>query len=361
MKYLPSEAEKTKVAEAVEFLRINTAIALHLKNIPCSIIPVGSAVKETFVSGEADLDFYILVNDPQKTITEISNLWKEEGYFKHSGPLMIWNFKYLGFTVDMVVGKPGDIKTDTIAHVDYFKQLTTDQKQDVIRLKALFKSFGFYGAENGSITGVAIENLVLKYGSKRRVLEEIASQNALGEFMQDPILATPRNLLASIIPKRKTQLECTAVLALEDLHPVYKKFTSEDFKFRYCDSTIFEIERKKEANLDFTILYSTVQRLFNQLHNLDTEVNGDFDVFLDSKQILIAVSLPEQMPAETLRKISKAFAKEAEIFKQKHPNWFQDPAFIMAKVPRKIITPMTWFKAQFMTDLERMGYIPMLN
>ena len=139
----------------------------------------------------------------------------------------------------------------------------------------------------------------------------------------------------------------------------YKPFTLERFKARYVGYRIIEFNRKKEKHLDFSIIFSTCQHLFNQLRNFDaiSTSNSNFDVFLDDKKVVVAIKVPEVIGEKTLRKMSLEFTEAVEAFKAKHENWFVKSGFICAEVLQKITRPLDWFIEQFYKKLDKVGYV----
>lgn len=367
MTYLPTSEEKAEAYEFVALLQREILIFFGDKGIKVEAIPVGSTVKGTFVSGEHDVDFYILCDNPREMmiLAAAHSQFQSEGFFKHAGELMIWSFKREGYSVDLVFGQPGNIKTDTLKHAEFFnKHLTEAQKNEVIKAKAFFKTKGVYSAEIGGITGVAIEELIRQLGDFESLCDLFAHGQLCHRWLQDPVMTEPRNLLASIIPKRWKQLQISCDEYLATGRFEFKAFSHEEFKASYLGYSFIEYHRKKEMSLDFMIVYSACEHLMREIRNLehlDARLfghAGDFDVWLDEKDIVIAVKLPLELEEQRYTEISKNFPEGVEAFKKAHPLWFDAGQFVAAKVPRKITRPLQYFTDKLAKKLDDAGYIP---
>ena len=353
--YLPTEEEKREVKS---FLWELLAELRSKYNSALRITAVGSTAKETYVSGEHDIDVYLIVDDPQLELNRASELCPTSGFCKHAGPLVIWTFKQKGFAVDLIFGKPGSIKTDTVEHTSFFNaQLTETMKREIVLAKAYFKNYGVYSAEIGGITGVALEELTRLHESFENVCKLL--QHSEWPWLQDPVLKEPRNLLASVIPKRQEQIRevCHRYLIKHTFN--YKPFTFDQFKASYSgyDFTVFR--RKKEMSLDFTIVYSVCRHVLNGLKNLERDMfaTSDFDVWLDATHIFVASSLANELGERKIVEINKKFSRGIEAFKSAHPNWFDAEQSIKAEVPRKIIRPSKHFTEKLIEKLRDMGYV----
>lgn len=361
MSYLPSNDERVEAREFIDWLVHIVHTFFDEANIKVEILPVGSVIKGTFVSGEHDVDLYVLTDTPQQAIKLASQspYFQKEGYFKRAGPLLIWAFKSEEYDVDMVFGRPGEVKTDTLKHAQFFNELSQSQKNEVVKAKAFFKSRGLYSAEVGGITGVAIEELIRQHKSFCGLCDVLEQW----PWLQDLVMKERRNLLASVIQKRQRQIQAACFAYLHDprrkLPIQYKFFTIDKFKTSYLGYTFIEFKRKKEMILDFTIVYSACDHLMREIKNFERDIcRGDFDVWLDAKHICVAVSLPQELREMKETKMNVEFTQGLQAFKTAHTNWYEHAGFLWAQVPRKIVHPLKYFEEKLTKKLmEEIGYV----
>ncbi len=184
----PSPEEKEKLQEvASELLSNVSTVAKHLgiKNITPKL--VGSAARNTWISGTHDLDIFIAF--PESTsreeletnglliAREVAKDGKniEERYAEH--PYL--NMNYRGFDVDLVpcfaVDSASKIKSAvdrTPFHNEFIKMSIPGREDDVLVMKQFMKGTGTYGSElrTQGFSGYLTELLIVHYGSFRNVI-----------------------------------------------------------------------------------------------------------------------------------------------------------------------------------------------
>jgi hypothetical protein len=357
--FIPSEAER----EHVKQLTVDAIQNIHQTlwntfEAKMKIVPVGSTVKGTFISGDHDIDIYIVTEDPELALTIIKgDAQFQNGVLLQSGTLKVWRINTTQADFDLVFSKPSDLKVDTMEHARFFNaELSRRQKDDVIRLKVLFKSHGLYGAERGGITGVALEEVIRQSGSLG-----CAMYNLTGTWiLQDPVLKHPRNLLASIIPIRKTKIVSLLnkfthqtefggkefILAHKRIYTLTE--FENDWLAEHKDGYFLSFKRKGEAHVDFTEFLGAANSVLRELKSLE-DVEGEADVFVDDIRVIVAVAgLPSELTPFKAKFMFTVGRKQEEIdaFKEKHAvnGWIQhDEDNLMAIVERKIRDPMRHF------------------
>ncbi len=184
----PSEAEKARLASLAESIisRIN-AIA-EKEGISASAQLVGSSARGTWISGEHDLDIFIMFPpEVERRELEEKGLYIarkmaeesqsfEERYAEHPYIHAIFD----GFEVDLVpafnVASAADIKSAvdrTPFHNIYVASMIKGLEDEVLVLKQFMKGIGVYGSElkTHGFSGYLVELLVINYGSFVKVLE----------------------------------------------------------------------------------------------------------------------------------------------------------------------------------------------
>ncbi len=357
--YLPSTEERKRVRAFVDELVAEVLKSFSKEGFETlQVVPVGSTVKGTFVAGDHDVDIYVITDDPQRAEIHGTLAFEPEtGFHKHAGPLRIWCFKRDDFDVDLVFVDRESPKVDTYAHTDYFNEHLSDaQRDEVVRLKAIFKTYGVYGAEQGGITGVALEELVNRHKTAKHVCATLTAHLS-DTWLQDPVLETKRNLLASITPLRWKQLTSACWSYLKDTSAFqFKPFTRVDFEGRFRvehskDGVEYKAyPRMHEASLDFTDTRGMTMKAMRELAGLEPDLKeGQLltafmtDTFIDEYWIVVAVALPKSLPATRMQRVSKMFKEGVEGFKAKHSNWSEDDEWVTAVVPRKVTSPREFF------------------
>ena len=184
----PSESEKARLASLAESIiaRIN-AIA-EQESISASAQLVGSSARGTWISGEHDLDIFIMFQpDVERSELEEKGLYLarkvaeesqgfEERYAEHPYIHAVFN----GFEVDLVpafnVERASEIKSAvdrTPFHNIYVASMIKGLEDEVLLLKQFMKGIGVYGSElkTHGFSGYLVELLIIQYGSFMKVLE----------------------------------------------------------------------------------------------------------------------------------------------------------------------------------------------
>ncbi|MCZ7385250.1 MAG: CCA tRNA nucleotidyltransferase [Candidatus Methanoperedens sp.] len=184
----PTEAERARLKALAESIisRINATGEAEGLNIKGEL--VGSSARGTWISGEHDLDIFIMFQpDVERKELEENGLYIarkiagesqsfEERYAEHPYIHAIFD----GFEVDLVpafkVERASEIKSAvdrTPFHNIYVSSMIRGLEDEVLVLKQFLKGIGVYGSElkTQGFSGYLVELLIINYGSFIKVLE----------------------------------------------------------------------------------------------------------------------------------------------------------------------------------------------
>lgn len=185
----PKEEERSRVFRTVT--KVIDRLKDQIKRLKIDAYPEleGSVAHGTWVSGERDIDIFILF-PPQTPLDEVKKTGMELAKEASEGK---WRERYAehpfieaavdGYRVDIVpcykISTHSERVTSvdrTPLHTEYLSiRLKEKDKNEVILLKAFMKGVGVYGAElkiNG-FSGYLCELLILRYGSIEEVLKGV--------------------------------------------------------------------------------------------------------------------------------------------------------------------------------------------
>ena len=197
-KIKPSELEKKKLDEVINFCSESLSTALKKYRLRAEVFVGGSAAKDTWISGHHDIDFFVRFHKSYEG-KDIGRLLKHavKSVFKNAktvhGTRDYYQVTYKEFDLEFVpvleVDSPAVAKNSmdaSLFHVEYVKK-KIDEKPllaDNIRLlKAFAKAAGVYGAEThvSGLSGYVTELLMIHFGSFETIL-------AAAERLKPPIL-----------------------------------------------------------------------------------------------------------------------------------------------------------------------------
>jgi len=353
--FIPSREEVAEVQEFISRLKSKLLNFYRENGLKVEVFDVGSTAKGTFVRGDFDVDVYVLTDDPDRAYMLGRHLFPQ-GKRKY-GELLIWHFIANHFDVDLVFARKGYVKEDTLKHPEFYrKMLSPKMKNEVIKGKAYFKTKGVYGAEVGGITGVAVEELVRQHNTFDNVCRFLVESKEK-PFLQDPVMHKPRDLLASVTPKRWKQIQhaCREYLATRKV--TYKPFREEDFRSRYKNYAILQFTRRRDRAVDFFTAQSIAFHVARMLKNLEGEVNFEYDVYVGKDKVLIALKAYPQRLSETKEVcMNKQFEKAVKNFIETHPDAYQKGIYICARVPRKFTEPLKTYVDEVEKRMRERGY-----
>ncbi len=323
---------------------------------------VGSVAKGTWLPDSLDIDFYIITDYISVNLTTIANMFPD-GAEKQGGELTIWNAKVNGFKVDFVLIEPNKFKReDTVAHSGYFVTHLTQEQRDAVReIKAYFKTRGVYGAENGGITGVAIERLVDVYRTLEKVISKLADRNVRSMFLQDPIIPD-RNLLANVTEIRANQIQKIAGDFLRNpdftylpMNCIRYTLESEKLYVKFC--------RLMDAGIDFSAGLAAAEKVARMMHQEESEITVKTDAYVDEELLVILYEAePFELSSEKIVSMKKNLGYKPEIQRQledaflnAHPDAIENGDELVAIIPRKITKPPVEFMKRLKEEMESRG------
>jgi len=184
----PSEAEKARLQALAESIIARVNAIAEKESLPVTAQLVGSSARGTWISGEHDLDIFIMFPpDAERSELEEKGLQIarkvaeeaqgfEERYAEH--PYIHATFN--GFEVDLVpafrVASASEIKSAvdrTPFHNRYVASRIEGLEDEVLLLKQFMKGISVYGSElkTHGFSGYLVELLVINSGSFMKVLE----------------------------------------------------------------------------------------------------------------------------------------------------------------------------------------------
>ncbi len=184
----PKEPEKQKLSALADSLISSINAIVRAEGLDINAILVGSTARSTWLSGEHDLDIFIMFPpDVSREYLEENGLYvarkmaaqaqsSEERYAEH--PYI--NAIFDGFEVDLVpafgVASAAEIKSAvdrTPFHNKFVLSRIQGLEDEVLLLKQFLKGCGVYGSElrTHGFSGYLVELLVIQYGSFMQVLE----------------------------------------------------------------------------------------------------------------------------------------------------------------------------------------------
>jgi len=354
MKYLPSKADEKELRELIQTLREQIESIISKDTI--KIVDVGSTAKGTWLPEESDIDMYIFTNEPKEDFDKVSKVFAD-GHRKQ-GQLLIWNFLLGKYDVDLIFAIPKHRKReDTTKHTAYFREhLTSKMCREVRKTKALFKTYGVYGADIGGIIGVAIEELIVQTGDLKNLCQ--ITQSIDKPWIQDPTMTKPRNLLACIETKRWKQInELSKDYLAGKIKLRYDPMTLDRFGRNYPGYSTLYFRRKSDKHIDYLISSSILAKAERILKSKEREVTVESDIYLDDKLILFVFRVRPLELSETYEYCMDPVKGDAEAFKLAHPSTTEKVGLICATIRRGRTTyPETYFTFLIFSEMEHRGY-----
>ncbi|MDP2767678.1 MAG: CCA tRNA nucleotidyltransferase, partial [Candidatus Methanoperedens sp.] len=344
---------------------------------------VGSSARGTWISGEHDLDIFIMFSPSverkeleekglyiARKVAQVSQSF-EERYAEHPYIHAIFN----GFEVDLVpafnVERASDIKSAvdrTPFHNIYVASMIKGLEDEVLLLKQFMKGIGVYGSElkTHGFSGYLVELLIIHYGSFIKVLESscewkpditIDIEKHGGTLHKDPLVVVDatdpaRNVAAALSLDNLCIFIDKACKFLENPDEAY--FTGQ-VPEPLGDNEFKKILAERGTSLiaiEFAAPDVVEDVLFPQLHKLEESVREmfdryDFRVYNSSvweKDNAIALFELETASLPQVKKHTGPFVwskEHASAFKSKYKdsntfsNVFIQNGKYMVEIPRK--------------------------
>ncbi|MBU4374606.1 MAG: CCA tRNA nucleotidyltransferase [Euryarchaeota archaeon] len=379
----PSEAEKARLVALAESIIVRVNSIAGQEGISASAQLVGSSARGTWISGEHDLDIFIMFSPSverkeleekglyiARKVAQVSQSF-EERYAEHPYIHALFD----GFEVDLVpafnVERASDIKSAvdrTPFHNIYVASMIKGLEDEVLLLKQFMKGIGVYGSElkTHGFSGYLVELLIIHYGSFIKVLESscewkpditIDIEKHGGTLHKDPLVVVDatdpaRNVAAALSLDNLCIFIDKACKFLENPDEAY--FTGQ-VPEPLGDNEFKKILAERGTSLiaiEFAAPDVVEDVLFPQLHKLEESVREmfdryDFRVYNSSvwaKDKAIALFELETASLPQVKKHTGPFVwskEHASAFKSKYKdsntfsNVFIQNGKYMVEIPRK--------------------------
>ncbi len=393
----PSEAEKEKLAALAESIIARVNSTAQQEGISASAQLVGSSARGTWISGEHDLDIFIMF-PPSVEREELeekglyiarkvaeSSQGFEERYAEHPYVHAIFD----GFEVDLVpafnVERASEIKSAvdrTPFHNVYVASMIKGLEDEVLLLKQFMKGIGVYGSElkTHGFSGYLVELLVIHYGSFRKVLEASCDwKPGITIDIEKHGRASHNEPMIAIDPTDPAR-NVAAALSLDNMCI----FIDRACAFLENPDEVYFIEKLQEPVSDNELKKSLTSRrtsliaieleapdvvedvLFPQLHKLESSVNEMFErydfcvynssVWASDKKAIVLFEL-ENARLPLVKKHGGPFVwskEHALAFKSKYKdsnkfsNVFIHDGKYMVEIPRKYAEAKGLVESQIM-------------
>ncbi|MFZ2411104.1 MAG: CCA tRNA nucleotidyltransferase [Candidatus Methanoperedens sp.] len=379
----PSEAEKARLASLAKSIISRVNSIAEQESISASAQLVGSSARGTWISGEHDLDIFIMFQPDverkeleekglyiARKVAEVSEGF-EERYAEHPYIHAVFD----GFEVDLVpafnVASAADIKSAvdrTPFHNIYVSSMIKGLEDEVLLLKQFMKGIGVYGSElkTHGFSGYLVELLLINYGSFVKVLEaacdwksgviiDIEKHGCMSH--SDPMVVVDttdpaRNVAAALSLDNMCNFIDKACQFLENPDETY--FTGKapeplgDNEFK----KILTARGTSLIAIEFAAPDVVEDVLFPQLHKLEESVREMFErydfrvynsgIWADKKAIALFELETASLPQVKRHTGPHVWAKEhASAFKSKYKdsntfsNVFIENGKYMVEIPRK--------------------------
>nr|NIO19343.1 hypothetical protein [Candidatus Aenigmarchaeota archaeon] len=205
----PSEIDEIKRVQNYVYDQIKALMNRWALN--GSLVFTGSTALGTSLRDDTDIDLFVVVDvdtveEFRKVFNRFTNIkWIQNQYIKHGHEpdkeamihrLAIWSgivklTQTKRYYLDLIVlprveGSESHTRFETLRHVEFFsRNLTAAQKRDIVRLKALFKLGGIYGADQWGIKGVDCQTLIYRYKTIEGALNFLSTLTTSSQLL-DP-------------------------------------------------------------------------------------------------------------------------------------------------------------------------------
>src|SRR5659263_198332 len=379
----PSDAERSRLNKLAEKIisRINNLG--ESEGIDIRGILVGSSARGTWISGEHDLDIFVMFPpDSEREYLEEKGLYVarkiamegesfEERYAEHPYIHAIFD----GFEVDLVpafnVNSGAEIRSAvdrTPFHNSYVSSKIQGSEDEVLLLKQFQKGIGVYGSElrTRGFSGFLVELLVIHYGLFENVLKAACNWKAgISIDIEKHGTLTHRDPLVMIDPTDPAR-NVAAALSLDNMCvfidkacEFLEKLDEKHFKVQIAkplgDDEFRKIIDERESSLlaiVFKVPDIVEDVLFPQLYKLEESVCEMFDkydfrvytsaIWADENAIVLLELESAKLPLVKKHMGPNVWAKDFALsFKEKyHNSWTFSNIFIqngryMVEIPRK--------------------------
>ncbi|ETA68645.1 tRNA adenylyltransferase [Methanolobus tindarius DSM 2278] len=383
----PSPDEKEKLQEVASELLARVSTIARIKGID-GIVPklVGSAARNTWISGTHDLDIFIsfpesvsreeleengllIAREVARNGTNVEERYAEHPYL---------NMNYKGFDVDLVpcfaVKSASEIKSAvdrTPFHNEFIKMSIPGREDDVLIMKQFMKGTGTYGSElrTQGFSGYLTELLIVHYGSFRNLIRNACTwkPGLVIDMLEHGTLKheDPLIVVDPTDPKRNVAaaLSINRFAQFIDACRAYSENPSEEFFFPEAkepmsDDEIKEMMQSRGSSF-IAVIFETPELvddiLYPQLDKMEKSVcalleDHDFQVlnsgyWADEQSIVVIELISSELPFVKKHRGPPVWVNEhARGFKAKYSNsdelfsMYIEDGFYVADIKRKYTT-----------------------
>jgi tRNA nucleotidyltransferase (CCA-adding enzyme) len=192
-KISPSDQEREKMVGLSQVIQREVEDVLASSGIQAKVSPQGSFARDTWLSGEADLDIFARFSPTidreeweEKVLPTVRKRFSRYRVIERYAEHPFLEFRVDGVRVNIVPSydvKKGEWKSATDRtpyHTEFMRtHLTPELRREARLLKKFAKGIGTYGAEIkiGGFSGMLIDTLVLHYQSFMETLSHASSWN----------------------------------------------------------------------------------------------------------------------------------------------------------------------------------------
>lgn len=373
---IPEKNELKEVKEVVE--KINKLLKDNDINAEC--VAGGSYAKGTILKNDFDIDLFVRFDYEykEKAISEmLGKILKPLKPEMVHGSRDYYQLEVENITFEIIpVLRIDDYKqavnvTDmSPLHVDYVKKKLSKEQTDEIRLaKKFFKGINVYGAESyiRGFSGHVLDLLIIHYKNFVQLLEQAAvwGEKAvidIEKHLKDPVKELNKAKTESpliIVDPVQPDRNAAAAVSKEKFELFKKKARdflenpSEEF-FKKKKTDVKRLEKKYSG--EWLTLLEAIPlkgkddvvgtKVLKVFEKIESELmNNDFKVLeagweYDEKSVLYFAIKKEKLSDEiVLRGPPKKAIPNAERFKEKHANVFEEKGILYAKEKRKYKEP----------------------
>jgi len=388
----PKSLEREKVLELAERVKLKVSNAMIESGLDAEVRIDGSVAKDTWLSGEADIDIFMRVS-PTLTRDELETTCLRvarkalkgyriiERYAEHPY-VEAWVERTRVNVVPCYRVEKGDWKSATDRtpfHTEYMKSHLDENLRDETRLlKKFMKGIGVYGAEIkvGGFSGMLCETLSLFYGTFRNTVTQASDwrrsetvdveryyegrREELGQLFDNPLVVIDpvdrgRNAAAAVSSRRMWEFVAASRAFIQEaslrfFYPTVSKPSSlkqirSTMARRGSVLLLIQIGRV-DAVVDilWSQLYKTEKSLRNLLQENDFEVSKSASWSDEEKCNTILFQLTSATLSKSKRHLGPPVSRreESEKFLKKHLNkedtvsgpWIEDDRWIVEKLRR---------------------------
>ncbi|MEM0142874.1 MAG: nucleotidyltransferase domain-containing protein [Candidatus Parvarchaeum sp.] len=247
--FVPSEREQIKRDKTAKEIINLLNEKMHTRGLNVEFRFGGSYAKGTWIKGESDIDIFA-VFDSEEDMKRLSDL-VPDGFIPTFGTRKYFKGQFNGIKIEVVpvlrFSDANEVKNSidlSVLHANYINSfLSSQQKKDVIILKAFCKANGCYGSETymHGFSGYSLEVLIKEFGSIMSLIKAVnlwklpvVIGKATGSNISPICLLDPTNKKRNICASVNEENLSKFVLSIKHFYisPSFDFFIKESLKER---------------------------------------------------------------------------------------------------------------------------------